>query len=152
MGALGPSIEDSRPRERSRFQKGGIVAMRQQEVLEASQSSMWRKLSTLWGGSDEPDPVALRKKLEPYYSGHPQERTIGRMMRKLTSMPWRLVCMRFNDHPLQLAHNEVICKEEWMNGTDGIEYIIAVVMGDVFRRRRSSSKSKDMKASRSRKS
>merc|ERR1719375_54541 len=106
---------DSRPRERSKFQKGGLVAMRQQEELEASQGSMWRKLSSLLGGSDDSDPASLRKKLEPYYSGHPLEKTIGRMLKKLTSMPWRLVCMRFNDHPLMIAHDEVICKDQWMN-------------------------------------
>lgn len=85
-------------------------------------------------------------KPESYCSGHPHEAKILKARRRLSRLPWRLVCMRFCDYPLMLAHNEMICKEAWME-RDGVNYITQVVLDRVFGKARRKTQKKNKQRS-----
>lgn len=98
-----------------------------------------RRLSTIWSSHAEVDSkeeaeVAPPQAAEPkiYCSGHPREFELEQARLRLAALPWRLVCMRFDDHPLMISHNDVICKVPWLNARDGVDYICKEVMKEVF--------------------
>lgn len=136
---LSPRPEAERPRERSKFQRGGHLAiLREADAAASNESwtdiatSLAADITTLIGGSGTASSSAPKGQPKIYCEGHPHEAELEEARERLAEIPWRLVCMRFDDHPLMIAHNEIICKEPWLNERDGAEYIATVVFADVF--------------------
>lgn len=136
-------------RERSKFAPGGLRVMASASGGHDNSSSSW--LSWLWGSEDaaakgelvaDPSPVI-------HCSGHAQELRIEEARLRLASLPWRLICMRFDDYPGQNAHDDLICKLPWFNANDGVEYIVRVVMKPVFGSKHRAAPTKETEQSRS---
>merc|ERR1712096_56142 len=147
-----PELRGKKPRERSKFQRGGSLALVRDPEPQISQIAIGGWLDTTsWlhttllgcSGTRSTGSRAVTTQGRPanYCSGHPRELELEEARQRLAAMPWRLVCMRFDDHPLMIAHNEIICKDRWLNATDGVDYITLVVVEKVFGSHRKGSRS-----------
>lgn len=113
-------------RQRSQFQKGGKLNQLDDRGAQGDTSSSW--YSMFFEDKVEEDVTSPAI----FCSGHPEQLRIEEARLRLAAMSWRLVCMRFNDYPGQIAHNDVICKIPGWNASDGVDYITQVVMDPVF--------------------
>eukprot|EP00929_Paragymnodinium_shiwhaense_P042059 TRINITY_DN21835_c0_g1_i2.p1 TRINITY_DN21835_c0_g1~~TRINITY_DN21835_c0_g1_i2.p1 ORF type:complete len:499 (+),score=103.06 TRINITY_DN21835_c0_g1_i2:135-1631(+) len=82
-------------------------------------------------------PTGDVEKSVAYCAGHRDEVLILEARDSLAALPWRLICTRFNEHSLQVAHDEVVCARADVNevGRSFLDYLCGKMFKEIFQRR-----------------